>query len=166
MASGDTLCVFTALNNEPPAANFATLDTRNAIPVLDFDDSTNETAEFGSFMPRNYDGGGLTVTLGWMATDTTVTPHNCIWDAAFKSVTNDEDDLDSKAYAAVNSVTDQEASASGEVSYCTITFTDGADMDSVAKGEYFRFKVTRDAANGSDNLTDDAELVFVEIKET
>ena len=160
------MVTFTALNNEPPAANYATLDTRNSIPVLDFDDTTDETAEFGGVMPRHYGGGGVTVTIGWMATDTTVTPHNCIWDAAFKSVSDDADDLDSKSYAAVNSVTDAEASASGEVAYATITFTDGADMDSVAAGEYFRLKVTRDADNGSDTLTDDAELVFVEIKET
>lgn len=167
MASGDTLVVFTALHNEPPAANYATLDTRNNIPVLDFNDGTDETAEFGGVMPRHYSATtGVTVTLGWMATDTTVTPHNCIWDVAFKSVTDDADDLDSKAYAAVNSVTDAEASASGEVAYATITFTDGADMDSVAAGEYFRLKVTRDADNGSDTLTDDAELVFVEVKDT
>ncbi len=166
MASGDTLVVLTALHNEPPASNYATPDTRNNIPVLDFDADTDETAEFSAVMPRNYDGGGVTVTLGWMATDTTVTPHNCIWDVAFKSVSDDADDLDSKAYAAVNSVTDQEASASGEVAYATITFTDGADMDSVAAGEYFRLKVTRDANNGSDTLTLDAELLFVEIKET
>jgi hypothetical protein len=117
-------------------------------------------------MPRNYAGGGVTVTIGWMATDTTVTPHNVVWDVAFKSVTNDADDLDTKAFAAVNSVTDQEASASGEVAYAAITFTNGADMDSVAAGEYFRLRVTRDANNGSDSLTDDAELVFVEIKES
>jgi len=117
-------------------------------------------------MPRSYRGGGVTVTIGWMATDTTVTPHNVVWNAAFKSVTDDADDLDTKAYAAVNAVTDAEASASGEVAYAEIAFTDGADMDSVAAGEYFRLKITRDADNGSDTLTDDAELVFVEIRET
>jgi len=166
MASGDTLAVFTALNNEPPASNFATLDTRNSIPVLDFDPDTDESAEFGGFMPRNYAGGGITVTIGWMATDTTVTPHSVVWDAAFKSVSDDADDLDSKSFAAANSVTDQEASASGEVAYAEITFTDGADMDSVAAGEYFRLRITRDADNGSDSLTGDAELLFIEIKET
>ena len=166
MASGDTLCYFNALNNEPPASSFATLDTRNSIPVLDFDAGTDESAEFGGLMPRHYAGGGVTVTLGWMATDTTVTPHNVVWNAAFKSVSDDADDLDSKAFAAANTTTDAEASASGEVAYTTITFTDGADMDSVAAGEYFRLQITRDADNGSDTLTDDAELVFVEIKET
>jgi len=157
---------FTALSNEPPAANFATLDTRNSIPVLDFDADADESAEFSGVMPRSYGGGGVTVTIGWMATDTTVTPHNVVWNAAFKSVTDDADDLDTKAYAAVNTVTDAEASASGEVAYSVITFTDGADMDSVAAGEYFRLIITRDADNGADTLTDDAELVFVEIRET
>ncbi len=169
MASGNTLVVFTVLQNEPPASNFATLDTRNSIPVLDFDDSTNETAEFGAVMPRHYGSGGsptgITVTLGWMATDVVVTPHDVDWDVGFKSVSDDADDLDTKAYAAVQSAdNEQEASASGEVKYSTIAFTDGAQMDSVAAGEYFRMKVTRDAV--SDTLTDDAELLFVEIKET
>ena len=37
MASGDTLNVFTPLQNEPPASIYATLDVRNLHPVLDFD---------------------------------------------------------------------------------------------------------------------------------
>jgi hypothetical protein len=166
MASGDTLCYFNALNNEPPSSNYATLDTRNGIFVLDFDADADEYAEFGGFMPRHYDGGGVTVVIGWMATDVIVTPHNIVWNAAFKSVSDDADDLDVKAFAAANTATDAEASASGEVAYTTITFTDGADMDSVAAGEYFRLQIMRDADNGSDTLTDDAELVFVEIRET
>ena len=166
MASGDTLAVFTPLHNEPPAASFATLDTRNSIPVLDFNDSADESAIFRGLMPRHYAGGGVTVTIGWMATDTTVTPHNCIWLAAFKSCSDDADDLDTKAFDDANTVTDAEASASGEVAYAVITFTDGDDMDSVAAGEVFWLQITRDADNESDTLTDDAELVFVEIKET
>ena len=166
MASGDTLAVFFPAMSEPPSSNYATFDTRNGVLVLDFDDSTDESVEFPGFMPRHYDGGGLTCTIGWMATDTTVTPHNCIWDLSFKSVSDDADDLDSKTFAAVNSVTAAEASASGEVDYATITFTDGADMDSVEAGEYFRLKINRDANNASDTLTGDAELVFIEIRET
>ena len=37
-------------------------------------------------------------------------------------------------------------------------------MDSVAVGEGFRMKVTRDATN--DDATGDAEIRFIEIKET
>jgi hypothetical protein len=59
MASGNTLCVFTPYNNEPPAAIYATLDVRNYHPVLDFDGATDEEAVFTSILPRNYAGGGL-----------------------------------------------------------------------------------------------------------
>lgn len=165
MASGDTLAYFTAADGEPPASNSATLDTRNVTLVLDYDASTDESMEYGGFMPRNYAGTtGITVTLGWAAT--TATSGDVVWNVGFKSISDDADDLDSKAFAAVNAATDTTASASGEVAYVTITFTDGADMDSVTAGEYFRMIVTRDADNGSDTMAGDAELVFVEIQET
>ena len=166
MASGDSLCYVNALMNEPPASSYATFDTRNGVPVLDFDDTTDESAEFGLLMPRAYAGGGITVTVGWMAT--TATTGTISLDVAFKSVSDDADDLDTKAYAAANNANPTTASASGEVDYATITFTDGADMDSVAAGEYFRMKVLRDAdgTTSTDNLSGDMELIFVEIKET
>jgi len=166
MASNDSLCYVNVLSNEPPASNYATFDTRNSIPVLDFDDTTDESAEFGLFMPRHYDGGGITVTVGWMAT--TATTGTISLDVAFKSVSDDADDLDTKAYAAANNANPTTASVSGEVDYATITFTDGADMDSIAAGEYFRMKVLRDAdgTTSTDNLVGDMELLFVEIKET
>jgi len=165
-ASGDTLVVFTSINGEPPAANFATPDLRNAIPVLDFDAATDETIEFSGFMPRHYAAGGVTVTVGWMATS--ATSGTISLDVGFKSVTDDADDLDTKSYAAVNNGNPTTASATGEVDYIAVPFTDGADMDSVAAGEYFRLKVTRDAdgTTSTDNMTGDMELVFVEIKES
>lgn len=166
MASGDTLAIFTPLINEPPAANFATLDTRNSIPVLDFDAAADETAQFTGVMPRNYGGGGVTVTVGWMAS--TATSGAISLDVAFKSVTDDADDLDTKAYAAPNNANPTAANVSGEVDYVEITFTDGADMDSVAAGEMFQLEITRDAdgTTSTDDMAGDMELVFVEIKET
>ena len=162
MASGDTLCFWTALSNEPPSSFPAQFDKRAGVPVLDFDDSVDENAEFGGFMPRNYAGGGITVTIGWMASS--ATSGTTSWDISFKSITDDADDLDTKSYAAANTVTATTASASGEVDYATVTFTDGADMDSIAAGEYFRMQVTVDASDGT--MTGDAELVFIEIQET
>lgn len=166
MASGDTLAVFTALDNMPPVSNYATLDTRNGYAVLDFDDTTDESAVFCGFMPRNYAGGGITVTVGWMATSATTGAISL--DVALMSVTDDADDLDTKSFAAANNANPTTASASGEVDYATVTFTDGADMDSVAAGELFYLKVTRDAngTTSTDDMAGDMELVFVEVKET
>lgn len=170
MASGDSLCFFPAEAGIPPAANYATLDVRAGsgviVPVLDFDDTTDETIYFKGLMPLHYAGGGVTVTVHWMATS--ATSGTISLDVAFMSVTDDADDVDTKAFAAVNNANPTTASATGEVDYATVTFTDGADMDSVAAGEVFFLKVTRDAdgTTSTDNLSGDMELVAVSIKET
>lgn len=166
MASGDLLCVFTPLNNEPPASAYATIDTRNGYIVLDFDDTTDESAVFRGAIPNNYAGGGFTVKVLWMATSATTGTISL--NVAFMSITDDADDLDTKSFAAANNANPTTASATGEVDYVSITFTDGADSDSVAAGEAFLLKVTRDAdgTTSTDNLSGDMELFEVLIYET
>ena len=163
MASGDTLLIFTALHNEPPATNYATLDLRNVHPVLDFDPTTNESAVFTGVMPQHYGGGGVTVLLHYSMTSAVAdTVH---WDVAFELIGDGDLDIDGDDFAAVNSVDDTTVPAtSGHVDVVSVAFTDGADMDSVAAGDLFRIKVTRDAA--SDDAAGDAELHAVEIRET
>lgn len=163
MASGDTLLTFTPQCVEPPASNFATPDTRNEHPVLDFDDTTNEFAVFRDVMPRHYAGGGVTIYLHYAMTSATALTID--WDAAFERIGDQQQDIDSDGFAAVQSVDNTTVpSTSGLVDIVSIPFTDGAQMDSVAAGEGFRLKVTRDAV--SDDAAGDAELLFVEIKET
>lgn len=163
MASGNTLVIFTPCHNIPTAANYATLDMRNLHPVLDFDAATNESAVFTGVMPRHYAGGGVTVYIHWAASTDTTDTHHCFWDAAFELCTGL--DMDANSFAAVNSVdTDHCNATSGIETVTAITFTDGADMDSVIAGALFRLIITRDAAN--DDMTGDAEVYAVEIKET
>ena len=166
MASGDTLLIFHPFNNEPPASNYATLDARNLHPVLDFDDSTDELAVFSAVLPRAYSGGGLTVYIHWAATS--ATSGDAVWEAAFERIGDGQQDIDSDGFAAANYVADTAPGTSGYVTPAAITFTDGADMDSVAAGEGFRLKISRDAdgTNATDDMTGDAELRFVEVKET
>jgi len=163
MASGDTLAVFTPHHNEPPATAFATLDTRNAHPVLDFDDATNEDAVFSMVMPQHYGGGGVTVFIGYSMTS--AESGDVDIDVAFERIGDQQLDVDADSFAAVNSVDNTTVPAtSGLVDVVSVAFTDGADMDSVAAGELFRLKVTRDAV--SDTAAGDMELHFVEIRET
>lgn len=164
MASGDSLCVFEPKNNDPPAANYATLDTRNSHPVLDFNNDADEEAVFPGVLPRHYDGGGVTVMLVWMADGVVV--NEVVWDAQFERHADDAFDLDGDGFAAVQSVTATAPSVDGEVSYDDIAFTNGAEMDSLAAGESFRLKIRRDADNGADDLDADAQLLRVEIRET
>lgn len=163
MASGDTLLIFTPLQNEPPASNFATIDTRNQHPVLDFDATTNESAVFSAVMPRNYASGGVTVYIHYAMTSAEA--NTVDWDVAFERIGDQQLDIDGDDFAAVNSVDNTTVpGTTGLVDIVNVTFTDGADMDSVAVGEGFRLKITRDAA--SDDATGDAELLFGEVKET
>jgi len=164
MASGDTLVVFTPLHNEPSAATPALLDTRNSHPVLDFNDTTNWSAVFSAIMPQHYAGTtGVTVYLHYAMSSAVADTVD--WDVAFERIGDQQQDLDADGFAAVQSVDNTTVpGTSGLVDIVSVAFTDGAQMDSVAVGESFRLKVTRDAV--SDDATGDAELVKVEIRET
>lgn len=164
MASGDTLLIFHPYNNEPPSANYATLDTRNQHPCLDFDATTNESAVFSAIMPQHYAGTtGVTVYLHYAMSSAVADTVD--WDVSWERIGDQQLDIDGDSFAAVNSVDDTTVpGTSGLVDIVSVAFTDGADMDSVVKGESFRLKVTRDAA--SDDATGDAELYKVELRET
>lgn len=96
---------------------------------------------------------------------TSATSGDIDWDLAFERIGDQQLDIDADSFAAANSVDNTTVPAtSGLVDVVTIAFTDGADMDSVAAGEMFRIKLTRDAA--SDTATGDAELHFVVLRET
>lgn len=164
MASGDSLIILHPYNNEPPAANYATLDTRNGHVVLNFDAATDESAIFSAILPRNYAGGGVTVYLHMTDANDTTAAHASYWDVSFERDT--AQDIDADDFAAVQSNHVHPNGTSGIPVICTITFTDGAQMDSVAAGELFRLKVTRDANNVSDDWANDAQLLAVELKET
>src|SRR3990167_1433086 len=163
MASGHTLLIFTPLHNEPPSSGAATFDTRNQHPVLDFDGGSNESAVFSAVMPQQYSGSGVTVYLHYAMT--TEISGDVDWDAAFERIGDQQLDIDADSFAAVQSVDNTTVpGTSGLVDVVSIPFTNGAQMDSVAVGEEFMLKVTRDAV--SDTSTGDAELLAVEIRET
>lgn len=161
---GMTEITFRPYQNEPPAAAYATLDTRNGHPTLDFDAATDESAIFTGVLPYGYAGGGLTVYLHITDTNDTNAAHASYWDVAFEALA--AQDTDSDGFAAAQSSHVHPSGTSGVPVICTIAFTDGAQMDSVAAGGLFRIKVTRDADNDSDDWANDAELIAVHIRET
>lgn len=173
MASGATLLTLSPLDGTPPATAYATFDTMTgtstpaeSIPVLDFDDTTQEYMDFYCFMPRNYGGGGITVTIVYSAAEAATDVVD--WEAALRRVADDAEDLDTAAHTFdYNGTVDTAPSVVGEVAYAVVTFTDGADMDSVTAGDYFILRVTRDPTpdSGTD-VTGDASIHFIEIKET
>lgn len=172
MSSGDALVFLTALHNEPPDDNFATFDTilttsadepDDIVPVLDFDPAVDEFSYFSGFMPAHYGGGGVNVTLVW---STEATSGAARWIVAFKSITADVDNIETKAFANGQSGNQTTNGTARVVNYLTIDAADGAQMDNVAADEYFRLEVMREATDVSDSInSNDCELIAVIITE-
>jgi hypothetical protein len=151
---------FTPLNNQPPASAFATLDTRNSIAVLDFDDgATNESSIFVSVLPEAaVVSSGLKVRIHWMATS--ATSGNCRWGAQFADLS--DQDIDSYAFDTATEVSTATSGTSGNVTVTEITAT---SIDSITAGKPYAIKVYRDSSDTTnDTMTGDAELIAVEVR--
>lgn len=166
MATTNVLAVFTPLSNEPPASAYATLDSRNSHPCLDFDGATDEEAMFSAVLPAHYAGGGLTIETFWSFTS--ATSGSLRVQTAIERIDASSLDIDADSFAAFNSAGGTAPGTSGQVIKVTTTHASGAEMDSLAAGELYRLKVRRDAdgTSGTDDITTDAELLGVIVKET
>jgi hypothetical protein len=156
-AGTKTYAVFTPDNNQPTATDFATLDTRNSIAVLDFDDAATESAVFVGILPEAADvSSGLIVSLRWMAT--TATSGDVRWSIAWEKSNTD---LDSDSFDTATAAT---ATANGTSGIVTVTNITCTTIDSLAAGDLFRLRVQRVGGDGADTMTGDAELVAVEVR--
>jgi hypothetical protein len=168
MASGDL--VINVKQIMPPATSYATMDIRPGgstpaenNPVYDFDASASEYLDFLCLLD-GYDGGGLTITLPWSASSATT--GDVRWEAAIRRYNYDGEDVDPSHSYDFNGVTDTAPGTSGHITNPTITFTDGADMDSWADGELAIVRVYRDHDHADDDMAGDAELWGIVGKET
>lgn len=162
MASLDTLVVFTPLCAEFPASNYAQIGSSNNHPTLDFDQTTQETIYFTSLMPHSYSAAtGITVKLWWI---TTVTSGNVQYLGAFErddAATN----ITSDSFAATQSTGTTTVPGTGGLPQLqTITFTAGAQVDSVVAGDVFRFRLQRDP--GTDTAAADVRVIALALLDT
>lgn len=145
---------------EFPASNYAALDSRNNHPCLDFDAATAETIYFTGVLPNDYAGAGITVTLYWAGA--TATSGNVMWQASIERIDAGGQDTDSDGFASAQAFAAAAADGtSGKITKSSLNISNGANMDSLAAGDLFRLGITRDASNGSDTMTGDAQLFRV-----
>lgn len=169
MASGDPVVQIQSVTQ--PAANPATLDIRvggstpaEHVEVWDFDASTIEYLDFKCQLV-GYGGGGLTFTLPWSASS--AISGAVVWGVAIRRMQDDAEDIDAAhTYVYNDASADTAPSVSGELSYQTVTFTDGTDMDSWADGELAIVRVRRNATDAGDTMTGDSELWNLQGSET
>ena len=157
-AGTDTFCIRSPLENQPPASAFATLDTRNSIPCLDFDAAADESAIFSGFAPEAIVlTSGIIARIVWAATS--ATSGNVRWRVKFERRTTDQD---SDSWDTATEATDATNGTSGICETCEITCT---TIDSIVAGDSFRVCVTRVGTDGTnDTMTGDAELFGFELR--
>lgn len=165
MASGDSLLIGNALHNDPPAASYAYLSTRNGHPILVFSGTADEEAVFKGVLPRHYSGAGLTVNL-WIAL-TTATSGTSRWQVAIERILSGTLDIDADSFDSFQSNGGAANGTSGVPTIIAVALTNG-QIDGLLFGEMFRMKVRRDAdgTSGTDDITTTAELLGWEIRET
>mgnify|MGYP001558133361 FL=1 len=168
MASGDSIFTFEPNTNAPPASNYATFDSRNSHPVLDFDGAADEEAVFGGTLVRNYASNGWTVYC-WIGFTSAVSGTSR-WQLAVERINSLGLDIDSDSFTSFTSALSFAVSApatGGVFTQGSLALTN-SEIDGVVVGEKFRLKLRRDAdgTSGVDDITTDAEFLGGEIKET
>lgn len=126
-----------------------------------FDPGTDEHWWWAFRMPADYASGAV-AKLQWKAN---ATSNSVVWVARLAAVTPaDTDTPNEHASAAANSATTSvNTTEARRLVETSITLT---NADSVAAGDMVNLLIHRDADNGSDSCTVDAELVAVSIEYT
>jgi hypothetical protein len=152
---------FSALDNHPPAANYATFSTRNALGVLQFIKTGNldSTAIFIGVVPNGVTiTTGIKVSLKW-ASSTAVTGA-VEWQAAIDNA-DGAHTLDSDAYGtAISVITTVNATAA----YLNSTLISLTSIGGLVADQTYKLKVTRRASDTvNDTMADAASLLAVEL---
>lgn len=144
-----------AYRSPPPelVAISGTTNTNSKIPAYAYDDTTEEFIAYTVQLPSNlYTDGSATIRIQWLPA--TASSNNVVWKVYHKSISAgssiDEAFASDTVISAGNATTDVISQA---------TITDTIDNFGWEAGGMLIIHISRDATNGSDNLTGDAYLV-------
>lgn len=151
---------FRPFQQEPPASDYAWLDTRNNHPFLTFEDAEHQYVMFTGRLSDGYGGNGLDVTL---YITSTVTSGEHRFEVSFEALSGL--DIDSDSFASAKTVDITVNGTNGVLSSGTISFSN-SEIDSLAAGGLFRLKVLRDGDHANDDAAGNAQLHLVHIGET
>lgn len=152
-----TYAVFTAAQNAPPASAAASAGTRNSTPILEFDDTLDESAIFIGIMPQGAKlASGLKVRIHWAAASATT---NAVrWSVSFERMNTT---IGADSFDTATAATTTTSGTNGVLAVTEITAT---AIDGITAGDPFRLRITRVGSDGADTMTGDAQVVSVEIR--
>jgi hypothetical protein len=156
----NTILQFFPRDAEFPATNFATIDTRNNHPCLDFDDTTVETVFFTGFVPQgaSFATSGTALTFVIESTATSATSGNIGWSVSLERIVAGGIDIDADNFGTAQSGSGAVNATSGVVTEVSVTFTLAQLPSGLAAGDMIRVRVQRNTSVSGDH-TGDAELL-------
>jgi hypothetical protein len=124
--------------------------TNFPVTGLAFDASSIETA-YWKWTALGYGSGNITCDIEWYAD--TASSGTVTWDVSVAAITPDTDtqDVETKAFATVNSVTDTHLGTTGQRLHLAVVTI--SNLDSIAANDAVWLKMSR---NTSDSMTGDA----------
>jgi len=150
--------MYGATTNPADAQQVETTAVRPDMKVLDFDNDTNEFAQFSVAFPKSWNEGTVTYQVYWTPSNTNT--GNCLFQLQGVAV-GDGDTID-VAYGTGIEVTD---AGIGTVEDQQISPVSSAVTiaGSPAVGEQTYFQLLRNASSGSDTFTGDARVLGIRI---
>lgn len=170
MASGDLVASPRLIT--PPGASFAELRAiaggstpaeRYFAYFFDGDGNLDEYYDVHCVMSGTYGGGGVTVS--WPIKPDTATSGNMRPRAAFRRLRVADEDIDTSHTYDFNVVTVAAPATLGHLVLASISFTNGADMDSVEANDSFVLRIGRNASDTTnDTMAGDAGFLLELLK--
>lgn len=125
---------------------------------LFFDPSAVETAYWTFRVPTNYDGGNVTLTLGWR---TTATSGSAVFGVSLRSVA-----VGAAWDAAFSEQTGSSAAQGTASRYNEVSFVFTPGQSGFVAGQVAQFQLRRIGNDSGDTLTVDAEVLDVKVDYT
>tara|TARA_Y100000992_G_scaffold212241_1_gene146022 strand:+ start:493 stop:1053 length:561 start_codon:yes stop_codon:yes gene_type:complete len=130
---------------------------RPDMQVLDFDNGSDEHAQFQIAFPKSWNEEAITFRVFWTSTATDT--DGCAWGLQGVSVANDAT-ID-VAYGTAVVVTDDNISAAED---CLVTaISNPVTVSNAAADTLTYFRIFRDVSDANDDMTEDARLLGVQI---
>lgn len=146
------------VTNGPASGTVETTTNKVMIKTLNFDPTTQESAQFEIQFPKSWDLGTVSFRPVWSHA-ATATNFGVVW--GLQAFARSDDDAIDQAFGSAQGVagvggTTDDLYREGESAAITIGGTP-------AQGDNIIFRMFRDAANGSDSMTIDARLHGIEL---
>jgi hypothetical protein len=158
-SGGGDIAAWLARDNEPPSTGWATRDTRGALEVLDFSETTEQAAIFAAVIPQGANfAGGLQIEALWACSTDTVTTRTVGWLIDMQMISPGSIDVDNAeiTWGTAKSIPlTTIPSVSGVTKTSSVSFTQIELPAGLAAGRLLRIRIRRDTA---DDASGDVEL--------